>query len=60
LVKIFPLRGADQKFFETLPKFVLIAVVSLGAYVWISRALKLTEANPVIKRVKSLLFGLAR
>lgn len=60
LVKIFPLRGADQKFFETLPKFVLIAVVSLGAYVWISRALKLTEANPVIKRVKSLLFGLVR
>lgn len=60
LVKIFPLRGADQKFFETLPKFVLIALVSLGSYVWISRSLKLTEANPVIKRVKSLLFGLAR
>jgi len=60
LVKIFPLRGADQKFFETLPKFVLIALVSLGSYVWISRSLKLTEANPVIKRVKSVLFGLAR
>lgn len=60
LVQLFPLRGADQKFFETLPKFVLIATISLSAYVWFSRLLKLSEASPVIKRVKSLLFGLAR
>jgi putative peptidoglycan lipid II flippase len=57
LVQIFQLQEVDQKFFETLPKFIVIVVVSLGSYVWFSRLLNLTEAAPVIKRAKALLFG---
>lgn len=60
LVQIFQLQEVDQKFLETFPKFVVIVVVSLSAYVWFSQLLKLSEASPVIKRVKSLLFGRAR
>ncbi|MDB5187139.1 MAG: rane protein of unknown function [Candidatus Saccharibacteria bacterium] len=60
LVQIFQLQEVDQKFLETFPKFVVITIVSLSAYVWFSRLLQLTEANPVIKRVKAMLFGRAR
>jgi putative peptidoglycan lipid II flippase len=60
LVQIFQLQEADQKFFETLPKFIAIVAISLGLYVWFSRLLNLSEANPVIKRVMSLLFGRAK
>ena len=57
LVQIFQLQEVDQKFFETLPKFIVIVVVSLGVYVWFSRLLNLSEAGPVINRAKALLFG---
>jgi putative peptidoglycan lipid II flippase len=57
LVQIFQLQEVDQKFFETLPKFIVIVVVSLGVYVWFSSLLNLPEATPVIKRAKALLFG---
>jgi peptidoglycan biosynthesis protein MviN/MurJ (putative lipid II flippase) len=60
LVQLFQLQEVDQKFLETFPKFVVIVFVSLGSYVWFSQLLKLSEAKPVIKRVKSLLFGRAR
>lgn len=60
LVQIFQLQEVDQKFFETFPKFVVIVAASLSAYVWFSQLLKLSEPKPVIKRVKSLLFGRAR
>jgi putative peptidoglycan lipid II flippase len=60
LVQIFQLQTVDQKFLETFPKFIVIVAVSLGSYVWFSQLLKLSEAKPVIKRVKSLLFGRAR
>ncbi|HEV7952360.1 MAG TPA: murein biosynthesis integral membrane protein MurJ [Candidatus Saccharimonadales bacterium] len=60
LVQIFQLQEVDQKFLETFPKFVVITVVSLSAYVWFSQLLNLTEARPVIKRVNALLFGRAR
>lgn len=57
LVQTFQLQEVDQKFFETLPKFIVIVVASLGAYVWFSKLLNLSEAAPVIKRAKALLFG---
>jgi putative peptidoglycan lipid II flippase len=60
LVQLFQLQEVDQKFLETFPKFVVIVIVSLGAYVWFSRLFKLSEVNPVIKRVQSLLFGRAK
>jgi putative peptidoglycan lipid II flippase len=60
LVQIFQLQEVDQKFLETFPKFVVIVAVSLSAYVWFSQLLKLSEPKPVIKRIRSLLFGRAR
>jgi putative peptidoglycan lipid II flippase len=60
MVNIFQLQDADQKFLETFPKFIVIVVMSLGSYVWFSRILGLKEADPVIKRIRAVLFGKAR
>ena len=59
MVQIFQLQTVDQKFLETFPKFVVIVLISLGVYVWFSKLLKLSEANPVLRRARSLLFGKA-
>lgn len=58
-VQIFQLGVDDQSFLATFPKFTAIVAISLGAYVWFSRMLKLTEANPIVDRCKLLLFGRA-
>jgi putative peptidoglycan lipid II flippase len=60
MVNIFQLQDVDQKFLETFPKFIMIVVISLGSYVWFSRILGLKEADPVIKRIRVVLFGKAR
>ncbi len=57
LVKLFPLTASDSSFFSTFPKFVLIATVSLIVYVFLSRLMRLSEANPVIDRATRVLFG---
>jgi putative peptidoglycan lipid II flippase len=59
-VQLLQLGVADQSFLATFPKFTVIVIVSLSSYVLLSRWLKLSEADPVISRVKSLLFGRAR
>jgi putative peptidoglycan lipid II flippase len=58
-VQIFQLGANDQSFLATFPKFATIVFVSLLSYVLLSRLLKISEANPVISRFKSLLFGRA-
>lgn len=58
-VQLFQLAIDDQSFLATFPKFVAIVVIDLAAYVWLSRLLKLSEADPVIARVRSLFFGRA-
>lgn len=59
LVLLFPLRGGEQSFFTTFPSFVLIATVSMAAYVVICRLLKLEEAAPILTYLKRILFGRA-
>jgi len=56
-VQILQLGADDQSFLATFPKFAVIGLVSASAYVFFSRLLRLTEADPVISRVRSLLFG---
>ena len=56
-VSILPLSSTDQSFFVTFPKFLLIVIISLSSYVILSKALKLTEADPFIERAKKILFG---
>lgn len=58
-VLLFQLGATDQSFLATFPKFGVIVFVNICVYVAFSRMLKLPEANPVISRVKSLLFGRA-
>lgn len=55
--KFFPLMATDVSFFSTFPKFCLISVVSLVAYLLASYFLNLEEANSVIEKLKKLLFG---
>lgn len=56
-VQLFQLQSADQSFLATFPKFITIVLLSFAAYVYMSRMVKLSEAEPVISKVTSLLFG---
>lgn len=56
-VQIFQFQSSDQSFLAAFPKFTAIVAISLAAYVFFSRILKLSEAEPVIKRVYKLLFA---
>ena len=59
-VQVFQLAVSDQSFLATFPKFALIVIISLSSYVFISKLLKLSEADPIINRFKLLLFGRLR
>lgn len=56
-VQLFQLQSADQGFIATFPKFFVIVLVSGIAYVWFSKLLRLTEADPIIKKAATVLFG---
>jgi len=56
-VQILPLKSHDVSFIATFPKFFIITAVSGAAYVWFSKLLRITEADPIIDKVQSVLFG---
>ncbi len=56
-VQLFQLGADDQSFLATFPKFATIVVVALTSYIWFSRLFKLGEVEPVLKKLRSLLFG---
>ena len=56
MTKFFPLMATDNSFFSTFPKFCLISVVSLVAYLLTSYFLDLEEADNIIEKLKKLLF----
>lgn len=58
-VLIFPLGANDQSFFATFPKFVIIVAASAAAYMLFSRMLKLGEVEPILARIRSMLFSSA-
>lgn len=58
-VLMFQLQSSDMGFWSIFPKFVIISFASFSFYVWVSRRLKLEEADPVINRVYKILFGRA-
>ncbi|MBQ8992415.1 murein biosynthesis integral membrane protein MurJ [Candidatus Saccharibacteria bacterium] len=55
-VKFFPLRSTDDSVFITVPKFVLISLVSFIAYVVSCSFLNLPEAKPILAKLKKILF----
>ena len=54
--KFFPLRSTDNSVFITVPKFILISIVSAVAYVVSCSFLGLPEVKPIIEKVKRILF----
>ena len=56
-VIIMPFRYHDDSFFSAFPKFVIISLVSFGAYAAASKWLKLPEIDPILARLKKVLFG---
>lgn len=58
-VQLFQLQSDDQGFLATFPKFFIIIVISASVYLSLSKWLKLQEADPIIRRLKRVLFGQA-
>jgi len=56
-VQLFQLAADDQSLPATLPKFIVIVLISGAAYLLFSKMLGLHEANPVLARLKRLAFG---
>ena len=56
-VLIMPFRYHDDSFFSAFPKFIIISLVSFGAYAAASKWLKLPEIDPILARLKKVLFG---
>lgn len=59
-LQFLQLQSDDQRFIATFPKFAAIVLISFAAYVWFSKKFRLVEANPVIAKVESILFGRRR
>jgi len=59
-VQLFQLAADDQSLPTTLPKFIVIVLISGAAYLLFSKMLGLHEANPVLARLKKVLFSRIR
>lgn len=57
LVLVIPLRGGEQSFITTFPRFALIGFISITIYTLICLLMKLDEPVPIVKRIKKVLFG---
>jgi putative peptidoglycan lipid II flippase len=55
-VAMLPLSATDQRFFDSFPKFVLIAGISFLAYFFFSYIFKLKEVQPVLSKIQRILF----
>lgn len=62
MVKLLPFQSTDVSISLTLPKFVIICLVSGLTYLGVSRLLQLQEAEPILRTIKRFFFasGLAR
>lgn len=56
-VRVLPFRELDDSFYSAFPRFMLIVLASFIVYAIASKLLKLTEIDPVLSRIKKLLFG---
>ena len=56
MTKFFPLRSTDVSILATLPKFLLISLVSFIAYLIAGYFLDLPEVRPIVNKIKKLLF----
>jgi putative peptidoglycan lipid II flippase len=56
-VLVLPLNATDQSFFTSFPKFALIVVANFAVYVGFSKLFRLSEVDPILAKVKTILFG---
>jgi putative peptidoglycan lipid II flippase len=56
MTKFIPLMATDNSLVITIPKFLFISLVSVAAYVVASYFLNLEEAEPILNRIKKILF----
>ncbi len=59
-LQFLQLRADDEGLLATLPKFAIITLISLTVYVFISKKMKLDEADPVVAKVSAIVFGKRR
>lgn len=57
MIKIFNLTAFSESFFALLPPFALIVAVSLGSYLLFSKLLGLHEADPVLEKMRKIIFS---
>ncbi len=60
MTKFVPLMATDTSLVITIPKFLLISVVSAVAYLIASYFLELKESKPVLEYIKKILFRNAK
>lgn len=56
-VRVMPFRETDNSFFSALPKFMAITIVTFVAYGIVSKITHLKEIDPVLARLKRILFA---
>ncbi len=56
MTKFFPLLATDNSFLDTFPKFCLISITSLLAYLIAGYFLGLDEVKPIAAKIKKILF----
>lgn len=56
-VRILPFRELDDSFYSAFPRFMVISTISFLAYAVMSKILALEEIDPVIRRVKQVMFA---
>ena len=56
MTKFIPLMATDSSLVITVPKFLLISIISLASYLVASYFLDLKEAKPIFRYIKKVLF----
>lgn len=52
-----PLQAGEASLLVTIPKFMVISLSSFAVYLWLSRLLGIQEVEPVLRRIRKVLFG---
>lgn len=55
-VALLPLSASDQSFLASFPKFAIIVLISGAAYFFFGHIFKLQEVQPILSRLKKILF----
>ena len=56
-VLLLPFRESDNSFYSAFPRFVAIVAMSFAAYGGVSKLLRLEEIDPILQRIRKLLFS---